>query len=115
MTINRNGRIEQMEETDSRRIRIKADRELEDLIPGFLENRRKDIESIRLHLVSGDYDAAERLGHSMKGSGGGYGFEEITSIGLLIERFAKEKNSDAITKQLESLADYLDRVEVFYE
>jgi HPt (histidine-containing phosphotransfer) domain-containing protein len=39
------------------------------LIPNFLENREKDINTIDESLEKGDFETIERLGHSMKGSG----------------------------------------------
>jgi len=50
----------------------------------------------------------------MKGCGGGYGFDEITDIGMQIEQAAKEKNTAKIRTQLEILSRYLDGVEVVY-
>jgi HPt (histidine-containing phosphotransfer) domain-containing protein len=97
------------------KIRIRADRDLEDLVPGFLANRRRDIETIRNHLVSGDYSVIERLGHAMKGSGGGYGFDEVTRLGMLIEKFAKVNDRVGIVEQLDALTHFLDLVEVVYD
>jgi HPt (histidine-containing phosphotransfer) domain-containing protein len=104
-----------MEQDSNKKIIIRADRDLEDLIPGYLANRRRDIAEIDSLLASHDYDAIKRLGHSMRGSGGGYGFDEITRLGMLIEQFAKEENSAGIVEQLKVLAGYLDRVEVTYD
>ena len=103
-----------MAEGKNSKIIIHADIDLEDLIPGFLENRRKDIIEIESLLVSGDYETIQRLGHSMKGSGGGYGFDKITDIGMHIEQAAKAKNTPEICTQMETLSEYLDRVEVVY-
>ena len=50
----------------------------------------------------------------MKGSGGGYGFDEITDIGFKIETAAKEKNAGEILRQVHDLSDYLEKVEVVY-
>jgi|AntAceMinimDraft_14_1070370.scaffolds.fasta_scaffold106565_2 HPt (histidine-containing phosphotransfer) domain-containing protein len=94
---------------------IHADIDLEDLIPGFLENRRKDIVEIENLLASDDYETIQRLGHSMKGAGGGYGFDEITNIGMHIEQASKEKNAGEIRIQMETLSRYLDCIEVVYD
>jgi HPt (histidine-containing phosphotransfer) domain-containing protein len=59
--------------SDAEVIVIHADKDLEDLIPEFLDNRRSDVESIRGALANDDYETIRVLGHSMKGSGGGYG------------------------------------------
>jgi hypothetical protein len=51
----------------------------------------------------------------MKGSGGGYGFDDITEIGAALEQAAKRKDNTAIGDELEKLASYLARIEVVYE
>ena len=50
------------------------DPDLRDLIPGHLENRQKDVTTIKNALKAADFGKIRVLGHSMKGSGGGYGF-----------------------------------------
>lgn len=52
-------------------IRVEIDESLKHLIPGFLENRRKDIEKIRLALGQAEFPTIQTLGHRMKGDGGG--------------------------------------------
>jgi HPt (histidine-containing phosphotransfer) domain-containing protein len=85
------------------------------LIPNFLENREKDINTIDESLEKGDFETIERLGHSMKGSGSIYGFDGITELGKLIEMSAKEKNSEGIKSNISELKDYLGRVEIVNE
>ena len=53
---------------------ITVDPDLEDLIPGFLDNRYEDIDALMGALDRKDYETIRRLGHIMKGAGGGYGF-----------------------------------------
>ncbi len=101
--------------SDKERIIVKVDIDLEELIPGYLENRREDIDSILGDLEKGDFESVKITGHSMKGSGGGYGFDRISDIGKIIEISAKEKNVEEIKKQVEELTSYLDKVEVVYE
>lgn len=97
------------------RIIVHADSDLEDLIPGFLDNRRKDIKLMLEALDKSDYDAVRMTGHSMKGAGGGYGFDAITEIGAAIERSAKDKDPEGIRKNIDELSTYLKNVEVRYE
>ena len=56
---------------------VVMDPELEELIPNYLENRHRDVQSIVDARVQGDFEAIRLLAHSMKGSGGGYGFDAI--------------------------------------
>jgi len=92
-----------------------VDEDLRDLIPGYLENRLKDIAAIQTFLAQGDYEAIRSIGHKMKGSGGGYGFDEITNIGRTIEEAAKIGHREEIHKQTEALKIYLERVEIVYQ
>jgi HPt (histidine-containing phosphotransfer) domain-containing protein len=93
-------------------ITVIVDRDLEDLIPGFISNRRRDTERIEAALEQGDFDAIRIVGHSMKGSGGGYGFDAITDLGARIEKAALDLDSGAIAAVNRELRDYLQLVNV---
>lgn len=101
--------------TGNEKIVVGIDPDLRDLIPGFIENRLQDVKDIRAALKTGDFDKLRILGHSMKGTGGGYGFDEITVIGGVIEDAAKMRDGDSIARENARLADYLARVEVVYK
>jgi histidine phosphotransfer protein HptB len=97
------------------KIVVTIDIDLEDLIPGYLGNRQKDIRSIEAALDQGDFEGIRVLAHSMKGSGGGYGFDGITEIGAALEKAAIGRNAPSIREELTRLTDYLSKVEVVYE
>jgi len=97
------------------KITVTVDADLEDIVPNFLQNRHKDIEKIGEALTGNDFETIRVLGHSMKGAGGGYGFDRITDIGRAIEDAAKAQNPDAVRHEISHLADYLKRVEVVFE
>ncbi len=96
------------------KIVVNVDSDIEDLIPGFLENRQEDVKSIYDALEKEDYETIRILGHSMKGAGGGYGFDEITDIGRSIEESAEDKNQEEVKKWVINLSNYLDRIEIVY-
>ena len=96
------------------KIRVEISKDLEVLIPRYLERRHKEVVSFRTQLGAGDFDALRIGGHSLKGSGGGYGFPLLTTIGSTIEIAAKAKDSAAIEAALVEYADYIARVEVVY-
>ena len=97
------------------KIIINIDPDLEDLIPGFLENRSKELETLRTAMGEGNYQSIQSIGHGMKGVGGGYGFDMITNIGMELESAAKAQDRDGINSLIEKYGDYLDRIEVSYE
>jgi len=96
----------------SEKIRVQVDRDLEDLIPEYLESIRQNINKIKGFLESGNFDGIRILGHNMKGSGGGYGFNMITEVGLSIENASKQKDKSIILNNLKHLEGYLDNVTI---
>lgn len=91
------------------------DIDLEDLIPDFLDNRRKDVVQIGQLLCDGNLQEIRRLGHSMKGSGGGYGFDEVGEIGGKIEAAALAGDTTVIEKQVEALSEYVANVKIVWQ
>ncbi|MBV8844236.1 MAG: response regulator [Bryobacterales bacterium] len=94
------------------RIQIHADQRLRSVIPGYLQSRRDDVRSIQEALERIDYEQIRRLGHKMHGSGGGYGFPQITEIGEALERAGQERNANAIRSNVAKLSAFLDQIEV---
>lgn len=99
---------------ESRKVTVYIDPDLEDIVPGFLENRRKDMTTLQAALQAGDFNTVRLLGHRMKGDGGGYGFDTISTIGDALEQAAIRADRPAIERQLVSLADFLANVQVVY-
>ncbi len=91
-------------------ILVPIDPDLESLIPGFLANRRRDVVSLRELLAERAYVAIRLIGHSMKGAGGGYGFDPITDYGDRIEAAALAGDDALIQAATAELEDYLARV-----
>ncbi|MBA2594854.1 MAG: Hpt domain-containing protein [Gammaproteobacteria bacterium] len=100
---------------DRHRIIARIDADLIHLVPGYIENRRKDVLAILGALGRGDMECVWIIGHSMKGSGGGYGFHTVSEVGAALEQAAEVSDGDAVTAALARLQDYLARVEVVCE
>lgn len=98
-----------------KRIVVRIEADLKDIVPGFLENRRSDICHIQKAIPEENFETIERLAHGMKGVGAGYGFHEITRIGKDMERAARDKQRKTVESLLRELVRYLDCVEVHYE
>jgi HPt (histidine-containing phosphotransfer) domain-containing protein len=99
----------------SDRITLTIDPELQDIVPIFLENRHKDIETLRGCLAAKDFDTIRILGHRMKGDGGGYGFQVISDIGGAMELAAGRHDHPAVDRLTSQLADFLSRVTIVYK
>ena len=100
---------------DNDKIIVHVDKDLEAIVPNFLRNKRKDIETMLQALKDKEFHEIEVLGHRIKGAGGGYGFDEISRIGASIEEAASQENIPIIQNSLEELRAYLSCVEVIYE
>lgn len=97
------------------KIIVHIDIDLEDLIPGFLKNRQKDLEILEKVLQENDFESLRSIGHNLKGVGGGYGFLEITEIGTALEESAKAANLEVASENIKKLSYYLSHLEVIYE
>lgn len=95
--------------------KVYIDPDLEFLIPKFLENREEDINNLERLLKEAEYDQIRIIGHSMKGSGGGYGFDYLTELGSQIEKNAELKNEKELNKLIIELKNYLDNLEIVYQ
>jgi HPt (histidine-containing phosphotransfer) domain-containing protein len=104
-----------MTSSDSGPIEVVIDVEIREIIPYFLETRRKDLKSLETAFATGDLTRAREIGHNMKGAGGSYGFDEISRLGQVIEQAADKGDLMKASGALRELRDYLDRVVVSYE
>jgi HPt (histidine-containing phosphotransfer) domain-containing protein len=95
-------------------VTVSVDPDLEELVPGFLENRRKDAAALTRAAKARDAKTVRLLGHRMKGDGGGYGFQEISEIGEALEQAAGRQDWKVIVQKTEALTAFLAQVDVVY-
>jgi CheY-like chemotaxis protein len=106
-----------LKEQNSRKdtILIRANPKFADLIPEFLQNRRRDVIVMLESLDRGDFESVESLGHGMRGAGTSWGFEGITEIGAALEQAAGSADAGASRRWVGELSKYLDRVEIEFD
>ncbi len=104
--------MESSEETSP--ITVRVDETLRDLVPHYLENRHHDVEKLKEALQAGNFEAIRVLGHSMAGSGGGYGFSRLTQIGRELEHAGEKRDRERVERGLSDLESYLRRIIVEY-
>ena len=90
-------------------------RDFQELIPEFIENRRRELEALRGALAAGRYDQLGELGHCMRGIGTSYGFDRVSILGGQIEDQARVADRDGLAARIAEYAEYLARVKVVYE
>jgi len=95
--------------------KVTVTKDLEDLIPTFMKNRRKELDSLRVALAARDFEQLRQLGHRMKGVGVSYGFERVSALGKAIEDAARSGDRAALESSVAQYDDYLARVQVAYE
>jgi HPt (histidine-containing phosphotransfer) domain-containing protein len=95
--------------------KVKVAKDLEDLIPVFLDNRKKELNALRAALAAADFEQLRQLGHRMRGVGDSYGFERVTLIGRHIEDGARSGDKASLEAKIAEYGDYLAKVEIAYE
>ena len=73
----------------------------------YLNHTFKELKTIKENIASATFDSLRTFGHNIKGSGGMYGFNEITEMGAIIESAAKEESMDQIKLKLGNLETFL--------
>tara|TARA_B100002052_G_scaffold62063_1_gene55138 strand:+ start:1086 stop:1364 length:279 start_codon:yes stop_codon:yes gene_type:complete len=73
----------------------------------YISHTLKELNTIKEDIESTTYDSLRTFGHNIKGSGGMYGFNEITDMGANIESAAKDSDIDKIKSNLETLEIFL--------
>jgi HPt (histidine-containing phosphotransfer) domain-containing protein len=90
-------------------------RDLQDLIPVFMSNRKKELDTLRVALASADFEQLRQLGHRMKGVGNSYGFQHVSVLGKHIEDGARSGDRASLQARIAEYADYLAKVQIEYE
>lgn len=90
----------------------RAAKRLAEQTPAYLDSCRRDVVSMLAALGRADFDAVIILGHNLRGSGGAYGFQTITDIGVGLEQAAESADTDASRKWVGEFSSYLDPVEL---
>lgn len=99
---------------DGSEIPVTISEDLQDLIPGYLSNKQNDFEKIKELMGAGDFEAIRIIGHGIKGSGGGYGFDYLTEIGKHLEEAALAGNKAELEIWLGQLDVFLRNVKVSF-
>jgi HPt (histidine-containing phosphotransfer) domain-containing protein len=95
--------------------KVKVAKDLADLIPMFMSNRKKELDALRAALAAADFDQLRQIGHRMRGVGNSYGFELVSTIGQYIEDGARRADKAWLATQIADYGDYLSKVEIAYE
>jgi len=73
----------------------------------YINHTSKELAKIQGDIDAVEIDSLRTFGHNIKGSGGMYGFEEVTNLGTKIEASAKVNDRNKIKLLLEELSVFL--------
>ena len=95
--------------------KVTVAKDLEDLIPVFLKNRAKEVDSLRIALAAADFEQLRQIGHRMKGVGTSYGFPQVSGFGKSVEDGARSGDRNSLDACVRQYADFLEKVQITYE
>jgi len=87
-------------------------KDLEDLVPVFMGNRKKELDTLRVALATADFEQLRQLGHRMKGVGNSYGFAQVSDIGKDVEDGARSGDRALLETAIARYADFLAKVQI---
>lgn len=80
---------------------------LAELLPQYFDLCRRDLVQLRDALAQNDFEKVRVLGHNLKGSGGAYGFPNLTEIGASLETSGKTQDGGLARSATDRLAEFL--------
>ncbi|PKB72031.1 MAG: hypothetical protein BZY87_02510 [SAR202 cluster bacterium Io17-Chloro-G6] len=101
-------------ETISEKIVIQVNPRIGDIVDSYLEHRNRDVNSLLDALDKGEFEQIRHLAHDLVGTGGSFGFEDMSLIGRSLESAAVNEETREIKLLVEDLAVYLSNVQVVY-
>ena len=73
----------------------------------YVNHTSKELAIIKENIDTVEIDSLRTFGHNIKGSGGMYGFGEVTNLGTEIEASAKANDRSKIKSLLDELSTFL--------
>lgn len=94
---------------ETSRTEVPIDADLMDLVPGFCEARKKEMQLLNEHLKNSDFEAIQRISHTVKGIAAPYGFPSLETLFRSLEVAAKQKDTPTMEQYLQSIQKYVEK------
>jgi len=94
---------------------VTVPKDLEELIPVFMSNRKKELDALRIALAAADFEQLRQLGHRMKGVGNSYGFAQVSDFGKYVEDGARIGDRALLESTIVRYTEFLSKVNIVYE
>ena len=93
-------------------ILYEIDKDLEEIVPAFLDGRKKDIETIKKFVLEKNFEELRSVGHKLKGTAGSYGFMALSKLGAKIEDAAKTSKIEELKKLSSEYENHINQIQV---
>lgn len=93
---------------------VYVDEMLQDLIPGFMQNRLNEFSELEKMYSNKDFEALARIGHKLVGTGYNYGFQKLGDLASDLEKAGKEKNESAARTLIDQIRAHVENVNIVY-
>jgi len=94
---------------------VTVPKDLEDLIPVFMSNRKKELDALRVAFAAADFEQLRQLGHRMRGVGNSYGFAQVSDFGKRVEDGARSGDRALLESTIARYDEFLSKVQITYE
>lgn len=94
---------------------VRPDKDLEDLIPSFMQNRRNELVEIESALSRGDFEFIRRLAHTWKGICRPYGFVHLETLSRNLEGAGEREDRGEVAGITSEIRSYLENVRIVYD
>lgn len=88
--------------------------QLRPLIPKFVERTSAELARLKAAIHAGDLQAAQEIGHRLRGAAGSYGFERLGELASRLETAAKAGERDVLVRLAEQMVDHLAQARITY-
>ncbi|MCC2677920.1 MAG: Hpt protein [Pseudobdellovibrio sp.] len=94
---------------ETTRTEINIDSDIYELVPGFSEARRKELDTLRKALAADDFLTIAKISHTVKGIARPYGFPTLEALFVRLEQSAKSANAEACRSILSQVEEYFNQ------
>lgn len=89
-------------------------KDIADLVPAFLQNRKSEVQELRSAIAEQSADLLDRLACRMFGVGNPFGFRQITTFGRLLREASAQGDFKGASGVVDQYAAYLKEVQIAY-
>lgn len=96
-------------------MKVIIDKDIEDLIPKFMQKRNEDVLSIQELIKNKDFSGIRTIAHRITGTSLAYGFNNIAEVARGIETYARDEKLDEIVALFEKYKSIIENIDIEYE